>query len=357
MTYSLFFQLLCLGMVGTALSFNGSPFLSRGGGSSVESRLFGSSDSYSVAVSSVRQILTPGGRRGKGKTVLGLTYAPPIPVAMTDMLLISSTLPKCSEQLRERASCKYIVVPGGAIAREEGWEVDLKPFLEEQRESAPPGSVPGAVQVFVDFTGDCDVSSLSQKLPELKKAGLRGVVFGEVHTALIQDAVEMGLVVIYKLGKDFDFEKGMDFTGEVAGLPEVSGLGPEAYLGGVILPERDQSFYDEEAGKDSDRLLPLPPSPYNAIPVISTSGVPAGDGKLQVAAKRLMSCGYSSICKSARETSAAPARCMCAPQKRPFRSLNLLSTYPHNRAHNHRDRNHRDRKHEQLCLPITKLSQ
>ena len=58
---------------------------------------------------------------------------------------------------------------------------------------------------------------------------------------------------------------------------------------------RHSFFEGAEDELDNIKLYPKPPEPYTSLPVLVETDVPAGDGKLQVATRKLASLGYSSV--------------------------------------------------------------
>jgi len=230
--------------------------------------------------------LTPTGRRGKGKITLGLTYEPPTPSDATQVILLTVDIPKCSKELREKGKCKYIVVPGETVKRDEGWEVDFKSFLEEQNANAEPGSLPGPTRVFLDVTRDPTL--WNDKIPSLKKSGLAGVLVDKHED--IAKAESLNLPALYKIN-DYDHTKGLDVTAYISTLSEKL----SSNLAGCVLPGHPEGFYDQDENKPPT-LLQKPPPPYDDLPIIiELGGVKAGDGELQYATRKLAGMGYSSI--------------------------------------------------------------
>lgn len=229
--------------------------------------------------------MTPPGRRGKGKITLGVTYEPPTPSDATQVILLTVDIPKCSKELREKGKCKYVVVPGETVKRDEGWEVDFKSFLDEQNANAEPGSLPGPTRVFLDVTRDPTL--WNDRIPDLTKAGLAGVLVDSL--ADVAKAESLNLPALYKIN-DYDHSNGLDATLYLSTLSDAQ----SSNLAGCVLPGHPDDFYDQEETAPPT-LLPKPPSPHTDLPVIIELGVPAGDGSLQYATRKLAGMGYSSI--------------------------------------------------------------
>lgn len=234
-------------------------------------------------------MFTPIGRRGKGKTVLGVTYAPPPPTDATQVILQTSDLPKSSHLLRTQGKSKYIVVPGQTVKREEGWEVDFKGFLNEQATMAPRGTLPEATRVFLDVTGDPTL--WDDKVPDLASAGLTGVLVD--NPAELAKAADLGLAAMYRLN-DHNHADGIDVSKHLSDLPSTS----TSAIALVVLPGYDEDFYqdaEESASSPPPPILKKPKAEHSEIPCCIELGVPAGEGLLQSASRKLGSMGYDSI--------------------------------------------------------------
>ena len=71
-----------------------------------------------------------------------MELSPPIPQNPSEVIILVSQLVTSSRLLRESGKCKWCVIPHDAVSGENGWEVDVQPFLTEQMENAPPGNIP-----------------------------------------------------------------------------------------------------------------------------------------------------------------------------------------------------------------------
>ena len=91
------------------------------------------SSTFADLTTSTRSALTPAGRRGRGKLSVGVELNPPTPTSATEVILLSSSMAECSRSLRVNGKCKWLIVPSKAVVENEaGWEVDIRPILEEQ---------------------------------------------------------------------------------------------------------------------------------------------------------------------------------------------------------------------------------
>mmetsp|Transcript_18124 Transcript_18124/g.36936 ORF Transcript_18124/g.36936 Transcript_18124/m.36936 type:complete len:371 (-) Transcript_18124:90-1202(-) len=257
------------------------------------------SSTFADLTASARSALTPSGRRGKGKLSVGLELNPPTPTSATEVILLSGSMAESSRALRVDGKCKWLVVPAKAVVEnDEGWEVDIRPFLEEQVENAPPGSIPERTLVFVNLE-DCGGDFWGEKAEELKDAGLTGVVAS--NEADVVKAVEAGVAVVYAV-KATEPGDSLDFTPHLSSLPDVSGMPASDYLSGVVIePSPRFEFGAEDRVEDDDasddanyELLPLPPKPFDKVPVVMSTATIAGSGRLGKSCRLISKAGYPS---------------------------------------------------------------
>ncbi|GMH63079.1 hypothetical protein TrST_g12371 [Triparma strigata] len=292
MTYSSLFRPLCLLPLFLVLLVLSPPPPAHG-----YTLLSSTVTSFRQVTDMARNTLTPPGRRGKGKLSIGVELSPPIPQNPSEVIILVSQLVTSSRLLRESGKCKWCVIPHDAVSGENGWEVDVQPFLTEQMENAPPGNIPEATMVFLSYPKP---DFWSEKAPRLKSLGLAGVITSS-HSDF-SSCISSDLSIVYDVGEDMTSSETLDFSSVLDGLPEVSGLKPSEYLAGIILPP--SASYDEvhpeisgDVGDVTDAnvsLMPKPTGAYSSIPVIQSTSTIAGSGRLGKTCRVISSRGYPS---------------------------------------------------------------
>ncbi len=233
-----------------------------------------------------RQRLTPSGRRGKGKAVYAVDLAPKPPTNPTESLLIQGGMGRLSEGLEGAGMATVdlnFVRPG-----EDGYPVDLG-GLVGAREGT--GLDDGCLLfVRVGEEGKDEVREKSGEVSDL----VDGLAVPVGRTDIFEVALEMGLGVIAICGK----ADGLDATSELSTLPGE----PSDYLSAVVVDGDPGDVPDDDADPDEYKefmagleTLPLPPKPFDKIPVFVTSTTPAGSGRLQNACAALKKRGYAGI--------------------------------------------------------------